>query len=58
MTALEFASDVKAEVVGKPQPSFFSGALDEIGCDPQSAVMIGDVSQISGFISKNFFQTG
>jgi len=45
VTALEFASDVKAEVVGKPQPSFFQQALKEIGCDPQSAVMIGDVSQ-------------
>jgi len=42
VTALEFASDVKAEVVGKPQPSFFQQALKEIGCDPQSAVMIGD----------------
>ena len=33
VTALEFASDVKAEVVGKPQPSFFQQALEEIGCD-------------------------
>lgn len=45
VTALEFASDVQAEVVGKPQPSFFQQALKEIGCDTQSAVMIGDVSQ-------------
>ena len=45
VTALEFASDVKAEVVGKPQPSFFQQALEEIGCDAHSAVMIGDVSQ-------------
>ena len=48
VTALEFASDVKAEVVGKPHPSFFAHALNEMGCDPQSAVMIGDVSQMSG----------
>ncbi|XP_020610928.1 haloacid dehalogenase-like hydrolase domain-containing protein 2 isoform X2 [Orbicella faveolata] len=45
VTALEFASDVKAEVVGKPQPSFFQQALKEIGCDPQSAVMIGDMDR-------------
>ncbi|KAJ7389030.1 Haloacid dehalogenase-like hydrolase domain-containing protein 2 [Desmophyllum pertusum] len=42
VTALEFASDVRAEVVGKPQPSFFKQALYEMGCDAQSAVMIGD----------------
>ncbi|XP_027055012.1 haloacid dehalogenase-like hydrolase domain-containing protein 2 [Pocillopora damicornis] len=42
VTALEFATDVKAEVVGKPQASFFRQALSEIGCDVQSAVMIGD----------------
>ena len=47
MTALEFASDVKAEVVGKPQPAFFAHALNEMGCDPQFAVMIGDVSPCS-----------
>ena len=44
VTALEFATDVKAEVVGKPQPSFFKQALSEMDCDPHSAVMIGDVS--------------
>lgn len=42
VTALEFASDVKAEVVGKPQPSFFAHALSEMGCDMQSTIMIGD----------------
>lgn len=44
VTALEFASDVKAEVIGKPQPTFFAHALEEMKCDPQSTVMIGDVS--------------
>lgn len=47
VTALEFATDVKAEVVGKPQASFFRQALSEIGCDVQSAVMIGDVSYLA-----------
>ena len=58
VTALEFATDVKAEVVGKPQASFFRQALSEIGCDVQSAVMIGDVSYLaftmSGWISINW----
>lgn len=46
VTALEFATDVKAEVVGKPQPSFFQQVLKEMECDAQSAVMIGDVSKV------------
>ena len=58
VTALEFATDVKAEVVGKPQASFFRLALSEIGCDAQSAVMIGDVSHsaftMSQWISINW----
>ena len=52
VTALEFATDVKAEVVGKPQASFFRQALSEIGCDAQSAVMIGDVSYLAFTMSQ------
>ena len=52
VTALEFATDVKAEVVGKPQASFFRQALSEIGCDVQSAVMIGDVSYLAFTMSQ------
>lgn len=52
VTALEFATDVKAEVVGKPQASFFRQALSEIGCDVQSAVMIGDVSYLAFTMSR------
>lgn len=64
VTALEFATDIKAEVCGKPQASFFKQALCEIGCDVQSAVMIGDDARddISGAESigiKGFLvQTG
>ena len=43
VSALEFATNVKAEVVGKPQASFFRKALQEMECDAQSAIMIGDV---------------
>lgn len=53
VTALEFASDVKAEVIGKPQPTFFAHALEEMKCDPQSTVMIGDVSYISNTFTVN-----
>lgn len=37
---LEYSSNVKAEVVGKPTIGFFKAALGEI--DPTQAVMIGD----------------
>ena len=30
MSALEFASGVTAEVVGKPEQKFFEAALDEV----------------------------
>lgn len=40
--ALEYASDCKAKVLGKPCPDFFSIGL--AGVDPSEAIMIGDVS--------------
>ncbi|XP_013408595.1 haloacid dehalogenase-like hydrolase domain-containing protein 2 [Lingula anatina] len=40
--ALEYASGVKAEVVGKPEKTFFLEALRDLKCSPQNAVMIGD----------------
>jgi HAD superfamily hydrolase (TIGR01458 family) len=39
---LEEAAGVEAVVVGKPAPTFFRAALDEIGVAPESAWMIGD----------------
>lgn len=41
-TALEYATGVSAEVVGKPQYSFFQSALSAIGVKPEEAVMVGD----------------
>lgn len=38
---LEYSADCESEVVGKPSPSFFQGALGDI--NPAHAVMIGDV---------------
>lgn len=48
--ALEFACDVKAEIIGKPAASFFLGALEDINISPEDAVMIGDdiVSDVGG----------
>ena len=43
VAALEYASGCEAEVVGKPEPSFFKTILDEMSCPPTEAVMIGDV---------------
>ncbi|XP_072353554.1 haloacid dehalogenase-like hydrolase domain-containing protein 2 [Scyliorhinus torazame] len=42
ITGLEYATDVKATVVGKPEKPFFLEALQSIGCQPEEAVMIGD----------------
>lgn len=44
MTALEYATDTKATVVGKPEKTFFLEALRDTGCEPEEAIMIGDVS--------------
>ncbi|WIA19499.1 hypothetical protein OEZ85_004110 [Tetradesmus obliquus] len=40
--ALEFATGRTAQVVGKPQPSFFQLALDDLQVPPEAAVMVGD----------------
>lgn len=42
--ALEFATGVKADVVGKPEKAFFLSALESLGeeLQPSDAIMIGD----------------
>ncbi|XP_064595567.1 haloacid dehalogenase-like hydrolase domain-containing protein 2 [Liolophura sinensis] len=42
VAGLEYAAGVTAEVVGKPEASFFTSALDELGVSIDKAVMIGD----------------
>jgi HAD superfamily hydrolase (TIGR01458 family) len=42
MAGLEYAAGTRALVLGKPAAEFFHGALAEIGCRPDEAVMIGD----------------
>jgi HAD superfamily hydrolase (TIGR01458 family) len=42
VTALEFASQQTALVLGKPAPGFFEAALASMDCSPKDAVMVGD----------------
>uniref|UniRef100_A0AAV2J045 Haloacid dehalogenase-like hydrolase domain-containing protein 2 n=1 Tax=Knipowitschia caucasica TaxID=637954 RepID=A0AAV2J045_KNICA len=42
VTGLEYATDCKATVVGKPEETFFNQALSDLGCSASEAVMIGD----------------
>jgi len=41
---LEYATDKKAEVVGKPEKTFFLEAIRDLGIDVENTVMIGDVN--------------
>ncbi|NWI34902.1 HDHD2 protein, partial [Sula dactylatra] len=42
VAGLEYATDTKATVVGKPEKTFFLEALRGTDCAPEEAVMIGD----------------
>lgn len=42
VAALEYAADCEAVVLGKPSSRFFLGAVEELGCRPEEAVMVGD----------------
>ncbi|KAM6897039.1 phospholysine phosphohistidine inorganic pyrophosphate phosphatase [Xenentodon cancila] len=50
MKALEYACDLKAEVIGKPSPTFFQSVLNDMGLQPHEALMIGDdlVNDVGG----------
>ncbi|RWS23595.1 haloacid dehalogenase-like hydrolase domain-containing protein 2 [Leptotrombidium deliense] len=41
--ALEYASDVKAQVIGKPEATFFKSAIKPFNCETDEVAMIGDV---------------
>ena len=49
VAALETASGVRGETVGKPEPAFFNSVLDEMRCAAEETVMVGDVSFINPF---------
>jgi HAD superfamily hydrolase (TIGR01458 family) len=42
VACLEYASNRKARVLGKPSPDFFRSAVAHMGIEPQNAAMIGD----------------
>jgi HAD superfamily hydrolase (TIGR01458 family) len=42
VAGLEYAAGVEATVVGKPSPTMFRAALDDMGLDPGDAFMVGD----------------
>ncbi|MDI9633198.1 MAG: HAD-IIA family hydrolase [Methanolinea sp.] len=50
VAALEYATGRQAELVGKPSPQYFLGALSAIGIPPGEAAMVGDdpVSDVQG----------
>lgn len=40
--ALEYAADIKAEILGKPAAGFFQAAVHSLGCEAEEVLMIGD----------------
>lgn len=42
VAGLEYASGKEAVLVGKPSPTIFRSALDDLGAAPERAVMVGD----------------
>ena len=40
--ALEYASGVRAMIIGKPSPDFFQAALDDMGLKASETAIIGD----------------
>ncbi len=53
VSALEYAAETEALVLGKPSPDFFLGAAEELGCRPDEVVMVGDdaVSDVRGALA-------
>lgn len=45
VAALEYASELKAEVVGKPNETFFLQALGDVTKERNEVIMIGDVRE-------------
>lgn len=42
VAALEYASDKRAVILGKPSADFFQVAVDALGCEAEKTVMVGD----------------
>ncbi len=48
VTALEYAAETRALVLGKPSRRFFLSAVEELGGPPEETVMIGDDADSDG----------
>lgn len=46
MTALEYAAELEAVVLGKPSPDFFQAAVNSLDLPPQDVVMVGDDAEM------------
>ena len=42
VAAIEYASGMQAEVLGKPSKTFFQLICQSLGCEPEAALMVGD----------------
>lgn len=42
VAAVEYATGKRADIVGKPAPSFFRGLISHYGIRPEAALMVGD----------------
>ncbi len=53
VSALEYASGVRATILGKPSRAFFAQAVESLGCAAREVVMIGDdaLADVEGALS-------
>lgn len=51
MSALEYSSGAKADIVGKPETAFFLSSIRDLNVQPDECLMIGDVKL---FIKENY----
>ncbi|GAA2748851.1 MULTISPECIES: HAD-IIA family hydrolase [Kitasatospora] len=58
VAALEYAADVRAEVLGKPAEAFFAGALKRLGVGAAQAVMVGDDIESDVLAAQRYEITG
>ncbi|MBN1324224.1 MAG: TIGR01458 family HAD-type hydrolase [Methanotrichaceae archaeon] len=57
VAALEYATGIEADLVGKPSPGFFRMALDDMGAAPEKTAMIGDdvITDVGGAQALGMF---
>ncbi len=57
VSALEYAVDCKAMVVGKPEKTFFTEAMKGFTCEAHEIVMVGDVSPQNFIFIRKVYHT-